>query len=86
MERFDKSDYREQYPNLGNEIIDYIQKSDRKIEYQQYDLKVDQYRVDSEKETVHISQAVRIIMTAFWKKEINFRQYPKVSRIWQCGT
>ena len=52
MERFNKSDYRGQYPNLGDEIIDYLQKSDRKIEYQQYDLKVDQYRIDSEKETV----------------------------------
>jgi hypothetical protein len=34
-----KTDYRQKYPALSDEIIEVLVKSDRKIEYQQYDLK-----------------------------------------------
>jgi hypothetical protein len=33
-------DYRKKYPGLSKEIGKALQKSDRKMEYQQYDLKV----------------------------------------------
>lgn len=39
-------DYRKKYPGLSDEIVEMLQKSDRKIEYQQYDLKVDQCKTD----------------------------------------
>lgn len=39
-------DYRKKYPGLSDEIVEMLQKSDRKIEYQQYDLKVDRYKTD----------------------------------------
>ncbi|MEA4921596.1 MAG: sigma-70 family RNA polymerase sigma factor [Clostridiaceae bacterium] len=39
-------DYRKKYPGLSDEIVKALQKSDRKIEYQQYDLKVDRYKTD----------------------------------------
>jgi RNA polymerase sigma factor (sigma-70 family) len=47
-----KENYREKYPSLGNEIIEVLQKSDRKMEYQQYDLKVERYKIDYDKMTV----------------------------------
>ena len=53
MAKFEKrTDYREKYPDLSDEIIDVLQKSDRKMEYQQYDLKVERYKVDYNKKTV----------------------------------
>jgi DNA-directed RNA polymerase specialized sigma24 family protein len=42
-----KTNYREKYPDLSDEIIEVLEKSDRKMEYQQYDLKIERYRIDS---------------------------------------
>ncbi|MGB8453194.1 MAG: sigma factor-like helix-turn-helix DNA-binding protein [Anaerocolumna sp.] len=47
-----RTNYREQYPDLSEEIIEVLQKSDRKMEYQQYDLKIERYRIDHAKRTV----------------------------------
>lgn len=47
-----KTNYREKYPGLSDKIIEMLVKSDRKIEYQQYDLKVERYRIDYAKETI----------------------------------
>jgi len=47
MAKFErKTNYREKYPGLSDEIIETLEKSDRKMEYQQYDLKVERYRID----------------------------------------
>ncbi len=45
-------DYRKKYPGLSDEIVKVLQKSDRKMEYQQYDLKVDRYKADKATGTV----------------------------------
>lgn len=47
-----KTNYREKYPGLSDEIIETLEKSDRKMEYQQYDLKVERYSIDYAKGTV----------------------------------
>lgn len=47
-----KENYREKYPSLSNEIIEFLKKSDRKMEYQQYDLKVERYKIDYNTMTV----------------------------------
>ncbi len=53
MARFEeKTNYREKYPGLSDDIIEMLKKSDRKMEYQQYDLKVEHYRIDCTKKTV----------------------------------
>lgn len=53
MAKFEKKiNYRKKYPGLSNEIIDVLEKSDRKMEYQQYDLKVERYRINYTKGTV----------------------------------
>ena len=44
--------YRKQYPGLSDEQIEALEKSDRKMEYQQYDLKAERYRIDYVKRTV----------------------------------
>lgn len=44
--RIKKINYREKYPEVSDEIIEVLEKSDRKMEYQQYDLKVERYQVD----------------------------------------
>lgn len=44
--------YREKHPDLSDAIIEALEKSDRKMEYQQYDLKVERSRVDSSGRTV----------------------------------
>lgn len=41
-----KINYRKLYPDASNEIIAVLEKSDRKMEYQQYDLKVERSRKD----------------------------------------
>ncbi len=53
MAKFRKrTNYREKYPDLSDEMIEVLEKSDRKMEYQQYDLKVEQCQIDGTKRTV----------------------------------
>ena len=53
MAKYDrKTNYRAKYPGLSDEIIEVLEKSDRKMEYQQYDLKVEHYQIDCMKQTV----------------------------------
>ena len=47
-----RTNYREKYPDLSDEMIEVLEKSDRKMEYQQYDLKVEQCQIDDTKRTV----------------------------------
>lgn len=44
--------YREKYPDLNDAIIKELERSDRKMEYQQYDLKVERCRIDDTRRTV----------------------------------
>jgi RNA polymerase sigma factor (sigma-70 family) len=53
MAKFEKKiNYQQKYPGLSDDIIKVLEKSDRKMEYQQYDLKVERYRIDYTKGTV----------------------------------
>ncbi len=47
-----RTNYREKYPDLSDEMIEVLEKSDRKMEYQQYDLKAEQCQIDGTKRTV----------------------------------
>jgi DNA-directed RNA polymerase specialized sigma24 family protein len=47
-----KTDYRKKYPELSAEIINVLEQSDRKIEYQQYDLKTERFRIHYTEQTV----------------------------------
>lgn len=47
-----RTNYRKAYPGLNEEIIEVLEKSDRKMEYQQYDLKAERYRINYTKQTV----------------------------------
>lgn len=47
-----RTNYREKYPDLSDEMIEMLEKSDRKMEYQQYDLKVEQCQIDGTRRTV----------------------------------
>jgi len=49
---YEKTNYRKKYPGLSDEIAEVLEKSDRKMEYLQYDLKVEHYRIDYAKKTV----------------------------------
>lgn len=40
------TNYRLNYPGLNEEIYELLEKSDRKMEYQQYDLKAERHRID----------------------------------------
>lgn len=44
--RIKRINYRQKYPDLSDEIIEVLEKSDRKMEYQQYDMKVERYKID----------------------------------------
>ncbi len=47
-----KTDYRKKYPELSDEIINVLEQSDRKMEYQQYDLKTERFRIHYIEQTV----------------------------------
>lgn len=44
-----RTNYRQKYPGFSDEIIKVLEKSDRKMEYQQYDLKAERCRIDCTK-------------------------------------
>ncbi|MDF1493185.1 sigma-70 family RNA polymerase sigma factor [Caproiciproducens sp. CPB-2] len=47
-----KTNYQEKYPDVSREIIEVLEKSDRQMEYLQYDIKVERCRIDSVSGTV----------------------------------
>ena len=47
-----KTDYRKKYPGLSDDIINVLERSDRKMEYQQYDLKTERFQVHYIEQTV----------------------------------
>ncbi|QNK39936.1 sigma-70 family RNA polymerase sigma factor [Caproicibacter fermentans] len=47
-----KTNYREKYPDVSREIIEVLEKSDRQMEYLQYDIKVERCKIDSVSGTV----------------------------------
>lgn len=47
-----KINYRKRYPEADDVVIEVLEKSDRKMEYQQYDLKVERCHIDSLNRTV----------------------------------
>ena len=47
-----KTNYREKYPGVSKEIIEVLEKSDRQMEYLQYDIKAERCRIDSTSGTV----------------------------------
>lgn len=53
--RIRRINYREKYPEASDAVIEVLEKSDRKMEYQQYDLKVEHYHID------RISCAINLI-------------------------
>lgn len=55
--RISKINYREKYPEASDAVIELLEKSDRKMEYQQYDLKVERYHIDC------VSRAITLILS-----------------------
>ncbi len=47
-----KMDYQAKYPGVSKEIIEVLEKSDRQMEYLQYDIKVERCQVDSVSGTI----------------------------------
>lgn len=41
-----KTNYREKYPNVNSEVIQVLEKSDRQMEYLQYDIKIERCQID----------------------------------------
>ncbi|WP_411677809.1 sigma-70 family RNA polymerase sigma factor [Caproicibacter sp.] len=47
-----KTDYQAKYPGVSKEIIEVLEKSDRQMEYLQYDIKVERCQINSVSGTV----------------------------------
>ena len=47
-----KTDYQAKYPGVSREIIEVLKKSDRQMEYLQYDIKVERCRIDPASRTI----------------------------------
>ena len=81
MAKLDKrTDYRKKYPGLSDEIVKTLEQSDRKMEYQQYDLKAERFRIHYAEQTVICFRAGRIPMTGCWRKTDSL---PSMERAWR---
>ena len=47
-------DFKKMYPEASEEVIAVLKTTERKMQYQEYDLKVEQTIIDEEKQTVII--------------------------------
>lgn len=47
-----RTNYRKKYPGISEELLEVLQQSDRKMEYQEYDLKAERVRICQKKQTV----------------------------------
>lgn len=46
------TDYRKLYPEAGEEVINLLRSTERKMQYQEYDLKIDQTIINQENQTI----------------------------------
>jgi hypothetical protein len=74
-----KTNYREKYPGVSKEIIEVLEKSDRQMEYLQYDIKAERCRIDSTSGTLHISPAEKTHTNGFWRETSSF---PPMTKMW----
>jgi len=62
-----KDELSGKYPDLSDEMIEVLEKSDRKMECQQYDLKIDT-GLTTPKEPLHTCPAGKTPLIGFWRK------------------
>ena len=67
-----RPNYKKLYPTASDAVIDFLKSSDRKMEYQTYDLKVERCKVNQEKMTVQFIQSREDSLERLLDKSMQF--------------
>lgn len=67
-------DFRKLYPEASEEVIEVLRQTERKMQYQEYDLKMEQIVVDQEEQIVDIIQSREDSLERLMDKEVQFQE------------
>lgn len=67
-------DYRKLYPEASEEVIAVLRTTERKMQYQEYDLKAEQTVVDQENQTVKVIPSREDSYERLLEQEVQFRE------------
>lgn len=68
-----RPNYGKMYPTASDAVIEFLKSSDRKMEYQAYDIKVERCKVNHEKETVQFIPSREDSLDRLLDDNIQFR-------------
>jgi len=75
-------DYKKIYPEANKEVIDVLRRTERKMQYQEYDLKMEQVIVDQQKQTVTVRPSREISLERMLESgEMVWKEYPDVESL-----
>lgn len=67
-------DFRKLYPEASEEVIEVLRQTERKMQYQEYDLKMEQIVVDQEEQIVDIIPSREDSLERLMDKEVQFQE------------
>lgn len=67
-------DFRKLYPEASEEVIEVLRQTERKMQYQEYDLKMEQIVVDQEERTVNIIPSREDSLERLMDQEVQFQE------------
>ena len=67
-------DFRKLYPEASEEVIAVLRTTERKMQYQEYDLKAEQTVVDQENQTVKVIPSREDSYERLLEQEVQFRE------------
>lgn len=67
-------DFRKMYPEASEEVIAVLRTTERKMQYQEYDLKAEQTVVDQENQTVKVIPSREDSYERLLEQEVQFRE------------
>lgn len=68
-----KINYRELYPDASDEVIAVLRRSDRKMEYQEYDIKAERTRINAAEQKVTVIPSREDSLDRLVEQEVQFR-------------
>lgn len=64
-------DYKKIYPEASDEVIAVLRHTERKMQYQEYDLKTGDYEINQKEETVTYFPAGKTHWNVCWRQNVN---------------
>ena len=67
-------DFRKLYPEASEEVIEVLRQTERKMQYQEYDLKTEQIQINQEEQTITVIPSREDSLERLMEMEVQFQE------------